>query len=292
MSSSFDKFQKRRLISSYFSVVLSISLVLFLLGILGLFIVNSKRLADNFKEKIAMTVFFKNEANDTILKGFGTELKKAAYAKSIVYVSKEEAAKQHTDIIGEDFLTFLGENPLQNSFDIHIKAAYVEKDSVAKIERQLRTNNPMISDIVYDKQLVNMVNDNIKKVSMWILIISGFLTFIAVLLINSSLRLSIYSNRFIIKTMQMVGATKSFIRKPFVMRSVKLGMLGAALAILALIGLLSYIQTNFPELGILEDKVYIILIFAGVFGFGALITWLSTHFATQRFLNLRTDDLY
>ncbi|RVT78355.1 FtsX-like permease family protein [Flavobacterium sufflavum] len=291
MSSSFDKFQKRRLISSYFSVVLSIFLVLFLLGILGLFIINSKKLADDFKEKIAMTVFFKNEANDTILKSFGTELKRAPYAKSIVYVSKEEAAKQHTDIIGEDFLTFLGENPLQNSYDIHIKAAYVEKDSVAKIERQLRTN-PMISDIVYDKQLVNLVNDNIKKVSMWILIVSVFLTFIAVLLINSSLRLSIYSHRFIIKTMQMVGATKSFIRKPFVMRSVKLGMLGAALAILALIGVLSYVQTNFPNLGILDDKVLILLVFAAVFGFGVLITWLSTHFATQRFLNLRTDDLY
>ncbi|GGA70559.1 cell division protein FtsX [Flavobacterium palustre] len=291
MSSSFDRFQKRRLISSYFSVVLSISLVLFLLGTLGLFIINSKRLADNFKEKIAMTVFFKNEANDTILKSFGTELKRAAYAKKIVYVSKEEAAKQHTDIIGEDFLTFLGENPLQNSYDIHIKAAYVENDSVAKIERQLRTN-PMISDIVYDKQLVNLVNDNIKKISMWILIISGFLTFIAVLLINSSLRLSIYSHRFIIKTMQMVGATKSFIRKPFVMRSVKLGMLGAILAILALIALLSYVQTNFPDLGILNDKILILLVFAAVFGFGVLITWLSTHFATQRFLNLRTDDLY
>ena len=292
MSSSFDKFQKRRLISSYFSVVLSIFLVLFLLGTLGLFIINSKKLADDFKEKIAMTVFFKNEANDTILKNFGAELKRAPFAKQIVYVSKEDAAKQHTDIIGEDFLTFLGENPLQNSYDIHIKAAYVEKDSVAKIERQLRMKNPMISDIVYDKQLVNLVNDNIKKVSMWILIISGFLTFIAVLLINSSLRLSIYSNRFIIKTMQMVGATKSFIRKPFVMRSVKLGMLGATLAILALIGLLAYIQTNFPDLGILEDKALIALIFAAVFGFGALITWLSTHFATQRFLNLRTDDLY
>ncbi|MFA9190539.1 permease-like cell division protein FtsX [Flavobacterium sp. FZUC8N2.13] len=291
MSSSFDKFQKRRLISSYFSVVLSIFLVLFLLGTLGLFIINSKKLADDFKEKIAMTVFFKNEANDTILKKFGTELKKAAYAKSIVYVSKDEAAKQHTDIIGEDFLTFLGENPLQNSYDIHIKADYVEKDSVAKIEQKLRTN-PMISDIVYDKQLVNLVNDNIKKVSMWILIISVFLTFIAVLLINSSLRLSIYSNRFIIKTMQMVGATKSFIRKPFVMRSVKLGMLGAALAILALIGLLSYVNSNFPELGILENKVLILFVFAAVFGFGVLITWLSTHFATQRFLNLRTDDLY
>ncbi|GEC71992.1 cell division protein FtsX [Flavobacterium flevense] len=291
MSSSFDKFQKRRLISSYFSVVLSIFLVLFLLGTLGLFIINSKKLADDFKEKIAMTVFFKNEANDTILKNFGAELKKAPYAKSITYVSKDAAAKQHTDIIGEDFLTFLGENPLQNSYDIHIKAAYVEKDSVAKIEQKLRTN-PMISDIVYDKQLVNLVNDNIRKVSMWILIISGFLTFIAVLLINSSLRLSIYSNRFIIKTMQMVGATKSFIRKPFVMRSIKLGMLGAALAILALIGLLSYVNAHFPEFGIVEDKTLIILVFAAVFGFGVLITWLSTHFATQRFLNLRTDDLY
>ncbi|HTG65187.1 MAG TPA: permease-like cell division protein FtsX [Flavobacterium sp.] len=292
MSSSFDKFQKRRLISSYFSVVLSIFLVLFLLGTLGLFIVNSKKLADDFKEKIAMTVFFKNEANDTILKNFGAELKRAPYAKSSVFVSKDEAAKQHTDIIGEDFLTFLGENPLQNSYDIHFKAAYVENDSVAKIERQLRTKNPMISDIVYDKQLVNMVNDNINKVSMWILIVSGFLTFIAVLLINSSLRLSIYSNRFIIKTMQMVGATKSFIRKPFVMRSVKLGMIGATLAIFALIALLSYVQTNFPELGITENKSFILLIFAAVFGFGVFIPWISTHFATQRFLNLRTDDLY
>lgn len=291
MSSSFDKFQKRRLISSYFSVVLSVFLVLFLLGILGLFIINSKKLADDFKEKIAMTVFFKNEANDSILKSFGTELKTAPYARKTVYVTKEQAAKQHTDIIGEDFMTFLGENPLQNSFDIHLKADYVEKDSISKIEMRLR-ENPMISDIVYDKQLVNLVNDNIKKVSMWILVISGFLTFIAVLLINSSLRLSIHSNRFIIKTMQMVGATKSFIRKPFVMRSIKLGMLGAVLAIIALIGVLFYVETKFPDLGILDNKAFIAIILAGVFGAGILITWLSTHFATQRFLNLRTDDLY
>ncbi len=291
MSSSFDRFQKRRLISSYFSVVLSVFLVLFLLGILGLFIINSQKLANDFKEKIAMTVFFKNEANDTIVKAFGQQLKKAPYAKSSVYVTKEEAAKQHTDIIGEDFMTFLGENPLLNSYDIHLKADYVERDSIAKIERQLRTN-PMISDIVYDKQLVNLVNDNIKKVSMWILIISGFLTFIAVLLINSSLRLSIYSNRFIIKTMQMVGATKSFIRKPFVMRSVKLGMIGATLAIIALIGVLIYLETNFPDLGILDNKALIAIVLLGVFGAGVLITWISTHFATQRFLNLRTDDLY
>jgi cell division transport system permease protein len=291
MSSSFEKFQKRRLISSYFSVVLSVFLVLFLLGILGLFIINSKKLADDFKEEIAMTVFFKKEANDTILKAFGQDLKKTKFSKSFVYVSKEQAAKEHTDIIGEDFVTFLGENPLQNSYDIHLKADYVVRDSIAKIESQLR-KNVMVSDIVYDKQLVNLVNDNIKKVSMWILIISAFLTFIAVLLINSSLRLSIHSNRFIIKTMQMVGATKSFIRKPFVMRSIKLGMIGAGLAILALIGVLIYLETSFPDLGILDDKLLIGLVLIGVFGIGVLITWLSTYFATQRFLNLRTDDLY
>ncbi|TDE54908.1 cell division protein FtsX [Flavobacterium sp. GT3P67] len=291
MSSNFDKFQKRRLISSYFSVVLSVFLVLFLLGVLGLFIINSKKLADDFKENIAMTVFFKNEANDSILKAFGTELKSSRFAKSYDYVTKEAAAKQHTDIIGEDFMEFLGENPLQNSYDIHLKADYVIKDSIAKIETRLR-KNVMVSDIVYDKQLVNLVNDNIKKVSMWILVISGFLAMIAVLLINSSLRLSIHSNRFIIKTMQMVGATKAFIRKPFVVRSIKLGMIGAGLAIIALIGVLIYVETNFPNLGILDDKALIGLVLLAVLGIGILITWLSTYFATQRFLNLRTDDLY
>ena len=291
MSSSFDNFQKRRLISSYFSVVLSVFLVLFLLGILGLFIINSKKLANDFRENIAMTVFFKNEANDSILKNFGTELKANRFVKSYDFVAKDAAAKQHTDIIGEDFMTFLGENPLQNSYDIHLKADYVVKDSIAKIETSLRKNE-MVSDIVYDKQLVNLVNDNIKKVSMWILIVSGFLTVIAVLLINSSLRLSIHSNRFIIKTMQMVGATKSFIRKPFVMRSIKLGMIGAVLAVLALIGVLVYVQNSFPTLGILDDKALIGMVLLAVLGIGILITWLSTYFATQRFLNLRTDDLY
>lgn len=291
MSSSFDKFQKRRLITSYFSVVLSVFLVLFLLGILGFFIVNSKKVSDDFKEGIAMSVYFKDEAKDTTLTKFADELKTARYTKTFKFVSKDEAAKEHTDIIGEDFMAFLGVNPLQNSYDIHIKADYVVGDSIVKIERQLRENK-LIADIVYDKQLVNMVNDNVKRVSLWILIISGFLAFIAVLLINSSMRLSIYANRFIIKTMQMVGATKAFIRKPFIWRSVKLGMIGAGIAVIALLGVLFYVDSVFPTLGILNDKLTIAAILLGVFGAGVLITWLSTYFATQRFLNLRTDDLY
>lgn len=291
MISNFDKFQKRRLITSYLSVVLSVFLVLFLLGILGLFIINSKKLSDDFKEEIAMTVFFKNEANDSAIKAFDKELKTANFAKSHVYVTKEAAAKMHKDVIGEDFMQFLGVNPLQNSFDIHLKADFVVGDSITKIENRLRKNE-MVADIVYDKQLVNLVNDNIQKISMWILIISGFLALVAVLLINSSMRLSIHSNRFIIKTMQMVGATKSFIRKPFIWKSIRLGLAGAILAVFALIGVLVYVNTNFPNLGILEDQLMVGLVLIGVIVVGILITWISTYIATQRFLNLRTDDLY
>ena len=291
MSASFEKFQKRRVITSYFSVVLSIFLVLFLLGILGLFVINSKRLSDNFKEEIAMTVFFKTEATDSVIKAFNSELKTAKFAKSFEYVSKEKAAEKHMKVIGEDFMQFLGVNPLQNSFDIHLKADYITNEGIAKIENRILKND-MIADIVYDKQLVTLVNDNIKNISMWILIVSCIFTLVSVLLINSSLRLSIYANRFIIKTMQMVGATKSFIRKPFIQRSVYLGLIGSALAIVALIGVLIYIQTTFPSLGILEDKLAIAIVLVGVLVLGVVITWISTFFATQRFLNLRTDDLY
>lgn len=291
MASNFDKFQKRRVITSYFSVVLSVFLVLFLLGLLGLFVINSKRLSDNFKEDIVMTVFFKNDATDSVFKAFDVEMKKAKFAKDFKFVSKEAAAKEHEKVFGENFMQFLGVNPLQNSYDIHLKADYVTNPGFSQAERQLR-QNPMVADIVYDKQLITLVNDNVKKISMWILIISGMFAFISVLLINSSMRLSIYANRFIIKTMQMVGATKSFIRKPFIKRSIILGLIGSVLAILALIGLLFYININYPTVEIFNDTALTIAVLFIVLLLGVLITWISTYFATQRFLNLRTDDLY
>ena len=291
MSSSFEKFQKRRVITSYFSVVLSIFLVLFLLGILGLFVINSKRLSNNFKEEIVMSVYFKNEANDSVFKEFEKEMKTSKFAKDFVFISKEAAAKEHEKTLGENFTEFLGANPLYNSYDIHLKSDYVTNSGFSKVENEIR-RNPMIADVGYDKQLISLVNDNIKNISMWVLIISGLFAFVSVLLINSSLRLSIYANRFIIKTMQMVGATKSFIRKPFIKTSVILGLIGSGLAILALVGTLVYIETNFPSLEILVDKIAIGAVLLGVLVLGVVITWISTYFATQRFLNLRTHDLY
>ena len=291
MSLSFEKFQKRRVISSYFSVVLSIFLVLFLLGMLGLFVINSKRLSDNFKEEIVMTVFFKTEAKDSVLKAFRNEIKTASFAKNFEYVSKEVAAKKHMKVIGEDFMQFLGANPLQNSFDIRLKAEYVNDKGITKVVNRLQKNE-MIADIVYDKQLVTLVNDNIKNVSFWILFVCSIFAIVSVLLINSSLRLAIYANRFIIKTMQMVGATRAFIRKPFIKQSVYLGLIGSLLAIFAISGFLIYIQTTYPNLGVTEDKLAIFVVLFSVLLLGVLITAVSTYFATQRFLNLRTSDLY
>lgn len=291
MASSFENYNKRRLISSYFSVVLSIFLVLFLLGALGLFVINSKKITNDFKENIPMTVFFNNDANDSVISAFDVEMKNAKFIKDYAFVHKDSAAKNNVDIVGKDFMEFLGFNPLQNSFDIHLKGDYVIADSIKKIERNIRKNE-MVSEIIYDKELVDMVNNNVTKISFWILIISAILTVVAMLLINSSLRLSVYSHRFTIKTMQMVGATKSFIRKPFIWRSIKLGLIGSGLAIVALLALVFYVDGLFPSLGIAKDYLSIGIVIFGVLVVGIIITSISTFFATQRFLNLKTDDLY
>lgn len=290
MASSFEKFQKRRLITSYFSVIMSIFIVLTLLGVLGLFVINTEKISGYVKENIPMTVYFKKEANDSIKENFGEQLKNSAYIKDYVYVSKEDAAKNNPDIMG-DYETLLDENPLLDSYDMHLKSDYVQSDSIKAIEIELKSN-PMVGDISYDNMLVDLANENIKKITFWILVISGVLAFVAMLLINSSLRLSIYSHRFIIKTMQMVGATKAFIRKPFVWRGIKLGLIGSLLAMAVLLWFVSYLDEAFPMLNIWEDWIPTAIVFAGVLVFGIIITSISTFFATQRFLNLRTDDLY
>lgn len=291
MGLSIERIQKRRLLSSYFSVVISVFLVLFLLGALALFVINSNRLSKEFKEEIAMSIYFKKSVTQTQIDVFSEVLKNKPYVKKFKFTSKEDAAKEYSDAFGADFMTFLGTNPLQNSIDIYFKSDYVESAKITAIEQEL-AGNENIDDIVYNKDLIDKVDKNLKKVSYWILVISGFFAFIAVLLINSSMRLSIYSKRFIIKTMQLVGATKSFIRKPFIWQSIKLGVIGALLAIVSLIAALGYVNNAFPSAHILDDKAVIAAVLGGILLFGILITWFSTFFATQRFLNLRTSDLY
>ncbi|MEJ2163268.1 MAG: permease-like cell division protein FtsX [Robiginitalea sp.] len=291
MSKSFERYQKRKLISSYFSVILSISLVLFLLGVLGLLVLNTNKLANHFKEEITLSVFLKDSAKEVEIGELQKNLVMADYTKSAVFVSKEEAASEHSEDIGEDFLEFLGYNPLRNSIDVNLNAAFVSTIQVDSIAQDIETNS-FVEEVSYDRPTLDLLTKNVRRVGFGILVASALFTLIAVLLINSSIRLSIYSKRFIIKTMQMVGATKAFIRRPFIWTNIKLGMIGAIIALFALAGLLVYLNRNFPQLGLLQDAQVLIVVFVGVFMAGVLISLVSTYFATQRFLNLRTDDLY
>ncbi len=291
MAQYIERYQRRRLISSYFSVVLSIALVLFLLGVLGLLVLNTKKLADHFKEQITISVFLKDNAKPVEIEQLQKSLAMADYTKSAAYISKEDAAEQYSEDIGENFVEFLGYNPLKNSIDVNLKADFVSTEQIKEIADDIAAKT-YVDEVSYDKPLIALLTENVRKISLWILIASAIFTFIAVLLINSSIRLSIYSKRFIIKTMQMVGATKKFIRKPFIWTNIQLGMIGAALALIALGVVLYYANENFPELNLFQDLIVLVALLAGVFGLGVIISWASTHIATQRFLNLRTDDLY
>ena len=291
MSSSFEMHQKRRLISSYFSVVLSIALVLFLLGVLGMLVLNAKKVADHFKEQVVVTIYLKDAAKDVEIKQLEKSLAMADYVKSTEYVSKEQAAEFMKAENGEDFMDFVGYNPLQNSIDVHLKADFVTSEHLEQISAEALTKD-FVDEVNYDNDLVTLMNNNVKKISFWVLVLSAIFTLIAVLLINSSIRLSVYSKRFTIKTMQMVGATKHFIRRPFVWKSVRLGIIGAALALIGMAVVLYYVNKTFPELELLNNPILIVILFLVVFGLGIVITWISTYIATQRFLNLKTDQLY
>ena len=291
MSSSFEKHQKRRLISSYFSVVISIALVLFLLGSLGLLVLNAKSVSDNFKEQVILTIYLEDSSKSVEIKQLEKSLAFSDYIKQTKFISKESAADFMKLEYGEDFLDDIGYNPLKNSIQVNLKASYVTTRRLDSIsESNLKKN--FVEDIKYDKDLVSLMNSNVKRLSLWILIISGIFTAIAVLLINSSIRLAVYSKRFSIKTMQMVGATKKFIRRPFIWRSIRLGIIGSLMAITGMAIVLYNVNISFPEFQLIQNKVSIGLLFASIFLTGILIAWWSTFFATQRFLNLKTEQLY
>ena len=291
MARSIDSFNKRRLLTSYFSVIVSITLVLFLLGFFGFLVFSTKKLANHFKEQVTVTILIKDEAKSADIAQLQKTLSVASFVKSLRFISKDEAAETFSKDIGEDFVSFIGTNPLQNVIDLSLKADYAEPDKMAEIKRELEQNS-FVSEVVYDQSLVALIHENVNRIGLITLVFSALFTFVSVLLINASIRLSIYSKRFIIKTMQLVGATRSFIRRPFIRTNVRLGILSTFLAILLFYGALLAIVKSYPEFSILLDNTILCIVFIGIFAMGILISWLSTYFATQRFLNLNTDDLY
>ncbi len=289
----FEKYQQRRIINANISVVVSIAIVLFLLGILGFFLLNSKKITNHFKEKVTISVFFKENAKLTAIKKFEKKIKLSPEIKSTRFITKKEAAKRLQKDIGEDFIQFLGYNPLQDNLEVNLKGDYVNEHKMDSIKKKWQAYD-FIADVNYEyyKPLIKVLNQNIKKLSFWIIVISSVFMILVFLMINSAIRLSLYNKRFSIKTMQLVGATKAFIRKPFLKKAFWLGFAGALIASGALFLLLYYVDRYFVEFHFLSDYRLLAILFGGVFITGIFITFVSTFFATQRLLNLKSDQLY
>ena len=291
MARSIDSFNKRRLITSYFSVIVSITLVLFLMGFFSFLVLSANKLANYFKEQVTVTVLIKDDAKNADIEQLQKTLSVASFVKSVRFVSKEVAAEKFSKDIGEDFVTFIGTNPLQNTIDLSLKAEYAEPDKMREIKRELEQNS-FVTEVVYDQSLVALIHENVNRIGIVTLIFSALFTFVSILLINASIRLSIYSKRFIIKTMQLVGATRSFIRRPFLWTNVRLGILSALIAIVLFYLSLLAIVKSYPEFNILMDTGTLSIVFISIITIGILIIWLSTYFSTKRFLNINTNDLY
>lgn len=286
-----EKYALRKLKSSYLSTVISVSLVLFMLGLLGLILLHTKKLSDYVKENIGLTVVLKDSIREADINQFQKSLDAAHYVKSTEFVNKEQAAATLKQDLGEDFIQFLGYNPLLSSIDVHLKADFANSDSLRWIEKEI-TKNVNVKEIYYQKSLVDLVNENVKKIGLIILVFSSLLLVISIALINNSIRLSIYSKRFIIRTMQLVGATQGFIRKPFVFSGIRHGIYGALIAIALLIGIIYWAQSEIPELIVLQDVDLFASLFGIVLFLGIFITWICTYFAVRKYLRLKTDDLY
>ena len=291
MANKETKITRRRLRSSFLTSVISISMVLFLLGILGLLVLNAKRISDYVKENIGFSIILKEDVKEVDVIRLQKNLDASDYVKSTEYVTKEEAAKELQEELGEDFIDFLGYNPLLASIDVHLRANYANQSSIGHIKKDLQRYD-QIKEVFYQKSLVQLVNQNIRKIGIIILIFSGFLFLIAIALINNTIRLSIYSKRFIINTMQLVGATKGFIRRPFIYKGMLQGVLASIIAMGLLTGAVYFMQKEFDEIITLKDIEILAVLYSTVLLVGVFISWISTFFAVNRYLKINVDKLY
>lgn len=280
-----------RLRASYITSIISIMLVLFMLGLLGMIILHGKKLSDYVRENISISVMIKDNVEDDLVQNYLKRLQRTSYVKKAEFVSREQAAKALSNELGEDFVQFLGYNPLPASIDLQLRAGYANSDSISRIEKQLLSNN-LVKEVVYQKSLIDQVNSNISKISLVIMSFSIILLIISVILINNTIKLSIYAKRFLIRSMQLVGATENFIRFPFIKLSIIHGVIAAVIADLLLIGTLYLAQQRIPEISALQDIQQFALFFAGVLLLGVILSALSTWISVNKFLRMKVDNLY
>jgi len=291
MTQQSGKMARKTLRTSYISTVISIALVLFMIGTLGVLVLHANRLSNYLKENIQLNVTLLPDANDSDIEKLNQTLKKSPAILSFEYVTKDSAAAQLTRELGEDFVSFLGYNPLLATFDIRLKADYAQTDSINHL-KNIISSLPAVKEIHYQESLIHSINQNVRTLALIILGFSALLLFIAAALINNTIRISLYSKRMLIKSMKLVGATRGFIRKPFMISGIKQGVYGALIANLLLAGILYVARIEIPELGAIQDIKMLLVLMGGVTLMGILISAASTLLAVNKYLRKNSEDLY
>ncbi len=293
MVSGEEKYYKRRLNTSYLTSVISITLVLFTLGFLGLILINASSLSKYIKENIGFEVIMKQDAREADIIYLQKMLDAQTYVKSTEYITKEEAIRRLSDALGEDFAGFMGdnENPLLPSIDVRFNADWANNDSLSMIQEYIMGHDG-VKEVYYQKSLVHLINRNLRRISIILLAISILLFIITVALINNTIRLSVYSKRFTIRSMQLVGATRGFIRKPFLYKSVFQGLLSALLALVILTGIITALWNNLPELQAITSPEMLLILYVFVVLLGLLVSGVSTYTVVNKYLRLKPDKLY
>ena len=291
MSKKENKTYSRRIRSSYITSIISISLVLLLLGLVGLLLINGNKIKRQVMESIGFNVILKENVKEADIYQLQKILDARDYILSTEYITKEEAALETEQMLGEDFISFLGYNPLPPSIRVRLHQPWANPDSVMMIEQDLVQYNS-IEEVYYKKSLLYAVYENIRQITLIILGFSVLLTLISVTLINNTVRLSVYSKRFIINTMQLIGATRRIIRRPFLLRGAAIGFTGSLIALSLLFGLVYLLQDEFEGVISFKDYDLLAILALGVILVGVVINWISTFFAVNKYLNIKTDKLY
>ncbi len=291
MKESRPKRLKKRIVKSWFTSLVSITLVLVMLGALGLILVNARQLSDYVREKIGFTLVLHDQLKDSEITRLQKKLEATDYVKSTRYIDKETASRELTQNLGEDFNGFLGYNPLFASFEVKLYAAYTNADSLLTLEKEFLAY-PQVQEVFYQKDLVEVINKNVRRITLIILVLSALLTFIFIALINNTIRISVYSQRFTINTMQMVGASNALIRAPFLKQSLFLGIYGSLLANLILFAAVFSYQKELRGIIALDDVNTTGVVFLLVIAMGLLFSLISTYFAVNKFLKMKFDEMF
>ena len=286
-----SKMMRRRLANAYLSSVISISLVLLLVGIAAMLLVNAKGVSDYFKENMQVSVMMKQSVSDEEALEFRNRMDKERYIKSTVYVSKEQGEREMAEMLGEDFLDVFETAPIPVSLDITLNAQYVSADSIDVVKSCI-LESPVVEEVVYQRTLVEALNANLSKISLVLSVFIALLLFISFVLINNTVRLNVFARRFTIHTMKLVGATKSFIRAPFLVQSLFQGVFAAVISILGLVGGLYLLRNEFEQLFDVFKMELLLVVLGIVLVSGMLICFLSTWMVVNKLLSLNKDELY